>query len=72
MFRVIVLNLGGIMRDGYVLPRAREEAEAEDVVRIHPTGENVHPVHNAMQHKHYVKEATRWGVAEHDVSFTGE
>ena len=59
------------MTSRLLLCRAREEAEAEDVVRIYSTEDNTHPVHNAMQHKHYVKEATRWGVAEHDVSFTG-
>ena len=53
--------------------RARNEAQAEDVVNIHAssTAQSVHPVENALQHKHFVKEATRWGVAEHDVSFTG-
>ena len=57
--------------------RARNEAQAEDVVNIHSSSNNntsqgVHPVENALQHKHFVKEATRWGVAEHDVSFTGK
>ena len=48
-----------------------------EAVNIHSnsnnnTSQGVHPVENALQHKHFVKEATRWGVAEHDVSFTGK